>query len=112
MKIKLKKWEKLEKQDYDNLIKNGELLTSDGSGYKVIRLSNGNIAKFFRLKRIFSSALIWPYVKRFIRAVRILKKKNIPTLQILKHYKVPYIKRDILVYKPLEGQSLLLCRSQ
>ncbi|MCP4673256.1 MAG: toluene tolerance protein, partial [Desulfobacula sp.] len=58
------------------------------------------------MKRIFSSALIWPYAKRFIRAVQILQKKDIPTVQVINTYKVPSIKRDLIIYQPLEGQSL------
>lgn len=88
------------------MIKNGEVLTKDTYGDKVIRLSDGRIAKLFRLKRILSSALIWPYAKRFVRAVQILQKKNIPTVHILNTYKLPSIKRHLIVYQPLEGQSL------
>ncbi len=88
------------------MIKNGEVLTKDTFGDKVIRLNDGRIAKLFRLKRVFSSALIWPYAKRFVRAVEILQKKNIPTVQIINTYKVPSIKRDLIIYQPLEGDSL------
>ncbi len=53
-----------------------------------------------------SSALIWPYAKRFVSAVHNLRNKNIPTLQVLDAFRVPSIKRDIVVYQPLEGLSL------
>lgn len=96
----------LKKYDYDELIKNGKVLTKDKFGDKVIKLSNGNIAKMFRLKRFFSSALIWPYFKRFNRAVTILTNRNIPTVDIIDLFKVPSINRDLIVYKPLEGKSL------
>ncbi len=100
------RWKKLEKQDYYNLIENGKALTRDKLGDKVISLSNGNIAKLFRVKTIFSSSFFRPYAKRFVRAVQLLKKKNIPTVQIIDTYYIPSFKRDLIVYKPLKGQSL------
>ena len=41
-----------------------------------------------------------------MRAVTLLRKNNIPTVQILDTFKVPSIKRDIVVYQPLNGPSL------
>jgi SAM-dependent methyltransferase/tRNA A-37 threonylcarbamoyl transferase component Bud32 len=88
------------------MVKDAEILTKDTYGDKVIRLKDGRIAKFFRLKRIMSSALLWPYAKRFVRGARILKKNNIPTVNVTDLYKVISIKRDMVVYQPLEGESL------
>lgn len=53
-----------------------------------------------------SSAVIWPYAKRFVKAATLLKQKNIPTVEILDTFKVPSIKRDLVVYSPLMGPSL------
>ncbi len=88
------------------MVKDAEVLTKDTYGDKVIQLTDGRIAKFFRLKKILSSALFWPYAKRFVRAEKILKKHNIPTVTVTDLFKVPSIKRDMVVYQPLEGESL------
>ena len=88
------------------MVKDAVVLTKDTYGDKVVRLTDGRIAKFFRLKRILSSALLWPYAKRFVRGAEILKKYNIPTVTGTELYKVTSIKRDVVVYQPLEGESL------
>lgn len=88
------------------MIKDAEVLTKDLYGDKVIRLKDGRIAKLFRLKRILSSALLWPYAKRFVRGAKILKKYNIPTVSVTDLFKIPSIKRDMVVYQPLKGESL------
>ena len=105
-KIKTIKWQSLSSQSYDSMVKDAEVLTRDTYGDKVIRLNDGRIAKFFRLKKILSSALLWPYAKRFVRAEKILKKYNIPTVTVTDLFKVPSIKRDMVVYQPLKGESL------
>ncbi len=93
-------------QSYNSIVKDAEVLTKDTYGDKVILLNDGRIAKFFRLKKILSSALLWPYAKRFVRAEKILKSYNIPTVTVTNLFKVPSIKRDMVVYQPLEGESL------
>ncbi len=97
---------KLNNKSYKSLVKNAEILTQDLYGEKVLRLKDGRIAKLFRLKRLLSSALFWPYAKRFVRGAKILKKYNIPTVEVTDLFKVPSIKRDMVVYNPLEGKSL------
>ncbi len=97
---------KLSIEKYNELTKNSEMLTNDLYGDKVLKLKDGRIVKLFRLKRFLSSALIWPYAKRFVRGVKILEKFNIPTVKSVELYKVPSIKRDIVIYQPLEGESL------
>ncbi len=96
----------MDQADYESLVKNGTVLTEDSYGVKVIRLSDGCIAKLFRRKRIISSAILWPYAKRFVRAVELLGKMGVPTVRIKNTYKVPSIKRYLIIYKPLRGISL------
>ncbi|MCK5311249.1 MAG: hypothetical protein KAJ62_04025 [Desulfobacteraceae bacterium] len=97
---------KLNRKLYKNLIKDAEALTRDLYGDKVLKLKDGRIAKLFRLKRLLSSALFWPYAKRFVRGAKILQKYNIPTVEVTDLFKVPSIKRDMVIYNPLEGESL------
>lgn len=98
--------EKISIKSYNALIKDAEMLTNDRYGDKVLKLKDGRIVKLFRLKRFLSSALLWPYAKRFIRGIRILEKFNIPTVKSADLFTVPSIKRDIVIYQPLEGESL------
>ncbi len=98
--------EKLDNKSYKALIKGAETLTEDLYGKKVLKLKDGRIAKLFRLKRVFSSALLMPYARRFVRGVKILENHNIPTVNVTGLYKIPSIKRDMVVYHPLKGESL------
>ena len=88
------------------MIQGGKVLTKDYYGYKVIQLSDGRMAKLFRLKSYLSSALVWPYAKRFVRGADVLKKNGIPTVHVIDLCRIPSIKRDMVLYHPLEGISL------
>lgn len=88
------------------MIQGGKVLTKDYYGYKVIHLSDGRMAKLFRLKSYFSSALVWPYAKRFVRGADVLQKNGIPTVHVIELCRIPSIKRDMVLYHPLEGISL------
>ncbi len=56
---------KLSKADFENLIKGSGVLSEDRSGTKVYLLRDGLILKLFRVKRLLSSARIYPYSVRF-----------------------------------------------
>ena len=62
--------------------------------------------KLFRRKRLFSSALIYPYGKRFADNVKQLKKLAIPTVSKLDLFRIPSMSRIAVVYQPLPGDSL------
>jgi SAM-dependent methyltransferase len=98
--------EKISNKTYKELIEGAKPLTQDLYGDKVLKLQDGRIAKLFRLKRVLSSALLWPYAKRFVRGTKILQKHNIPTVEVTDLFKIPSVKRDIVIYNPLEGESL------
>jgi serine/threonine protein kinase len=96
----------LNKEQYQSLREGAEVLAADNHGDKVLRLKTGHIMKLFRRKRLFSSALIYPYGKRFAVNVKQLTKLGIPTVTGLSLYRVPSISRIAVVYKPLPGSSL------
>lgn len=96
----------LNKEQYQALREDAEVLAADDHGDKVLKLNNGQIMKLFRRKRLFSSALIYPYGKRFADNVKKLKKLAIPTVSKLDLFRIPSISRIAVVYQPLPGDSL------
>ena len=100
------KWTRMDQDTYDNLINGAEIICKDAHGYKVIKLQDGQIAKLFRLKRIISSAILFPYALRFVKGAEILQNLKIPTVQVTALCKVPSIKRDLVIYQPLEGEAI------
>ena len=97
---------KLDRDGYDHMTSGAEVMSRDRYGDKVLRLADGSMAKFFRLKRVFSSGVIWPYAKRFERAARKLLEMNVPCVEVIASYRVRFIGRDVVIYKPLEGETL------
>lgn len=91
---------------FDNLKKNAVVIEHDLHGDKVLLLEDNTYLKLFRRKRWFSSALIFPYCSRFIRNAKKLQHRNIATVSILNHYKIPAIVRTAVHYAPLEGETL------
>jgi hypothetical protein len=96
----------LSKEKYQQLRAGAEVLAADKHGDKVLQLNNGDIMKLFRRKRLFSSALIYPYGKRFSDNVKQLAKLKIPTVSKLSLFRIPSISRIAVQYKPLPGASL------
>jgi len=91
---------------FQELLEKSEVLMKDRHGLKVIGTPDGRIVKFFRRKRLFSSALWDPYVKRFARNAANLKKAGIPTVEVTGVFRVSSLKRDAVVYNRMEGESL------
>jgi len=73
---------------------------------KVLRLNDGSIFKLFRIKRLISSARLFPYVERFQANAARLASFDIPTVQVVAVYRIPAIKRTAVHYQPLEGITL------
>ncbi|MEG1040267.1 MAG: toluene tolerance protein [Pseudomonas sp.] len=97
---------RLPQVDLNQLILGAQVLEADSYGAKVYLLSDGNILKLFRRKRLISSALLRPYSQRFIDNVLQLEKKGIPTLKVLKYYKLEAPGMTAVLYQPLPGETL------
>ncbi len=97
---------KLSYKQYLALHNGAEILASDGFGEKVLRLKDGSIIKLFRIKRIISSALFYPYALRFVNNASKLKDIGISTVTVIDSYKIPPIKRTAVHYMELEGDTL------
>ena len=50
----------IDKETFDALISAGKVLETDENGIKVVETDDQDIVKIFRLKRVFSSAFIFP----------------------------------------------------
>lgn len=90
----------------DQMIVSARILESDSFGAKVYLLQDGNILKLFRRKRLFSSALMRPYSKRFIDNALQLEKLGVPTLRVLSFHKLETPGMTAVLYSPLPGETL------
>jgi hypothetical protein len=97
---------RLARVDYERMVAGARVLAADTYGDKVLELPDGLMFKVFRRKRRLSSAVVWPYAKRFERGARKLRERQIPTVEVVGIYRVKSIRRDAVVYRPLEGKSL------
>ena len=93
-------------QEYQYLVDSCQVLEKDSYGEKVLRCSDGKIVKIFRLKRFFSSALIYPYARRFSRNALKLHALEIPTIHVVRTAHCPQPSRDLVWYQPVEGRTL------
>ncbi len=96
----------VDKETFDAIINQGKVLEKDRWGVKVIETTDNKIVKFFRLKRVYSSALFFPYAWRFKRNANHLKRLGIKTMEVEKIEYCLSQQRHILTYKKLEGQSV------
>ncbi|HEF4760330.1 TPA: toluene tolerance protein [Pseudomonas putida] len=96
----------LDHSRYLALREGAQVLEADGSGDKVLRLTDGSILKLFRRKRLLTSAAWYPYAKRFADNCDALRKRQIPCPSIRQVYRIPSIERDAVHYDPLPGQTL------
>jgi tRNA A-37 threonylcarbamoyl transferase component Bud32 len=97
---------KLSKDEYAALRERATVIEADLYGDKVLLLADGTYLKLFRVKRLFSAARFYPYSKRFVKNVRKLMEKEIPTVTVIESYKIPSINRTAVHYYPLTGKTL------
>jgi len=96
----------LSDDQYRSLRADAEVIEADGHGEKVLRLADGTFLKLFRRKRLISSALLYPYAKRFADNIEALKDRGIACPSVIGVYRVATIHRDLVHYRPLLGRTL------
>lgn len=96
----------LDQQTYLKLTAGAEVLERDAHGEKVLRLSDGSFFKLFRLKRILSSSLLYPYAQRFADNAQRLNTLGVPSPEILGVYRIKDLQRDLVHYSPLPGATI------
>lgn len=82
------------------------ILEQDSFGPKVYELSDRNMLKLFRRKRLLSSALLRPQSLRFCANAVSLDRRGIPTLTPLKLYQLDDPAWTAVLYRPLPGKTL------
>jgi tRNA A-37 threonylcarbamoyl transferase component Bud32 len=94
---------------YQDLVAGGTVLEADGHGDKLIALRDGRYLKLFRRKRLFSSALMWPYARRFHANAGALRERGVRTVATERLLRIPHIRRTAVIYRPLPGETLRTC---
>lgn len=92
--------------EYQQLVSTSEVLEQDGHGLKVLKTPEGLIVKIFRRKKLVSSALIKSYATRFVENARKLNSLGFNTVEIVDLYYCKPIKRVLVFYHPLPGETL------
>ncbi len=93
-------------KQYQKLVDTGTVIEQDGRGVKVIKTLDGRIVKLFRLKSVFSSAVLKSYAARFVENAELLKQRGINTIDAQDLYYCKPIKRTLVYYHPLPGSTL------
>lgn len=96
----------LNETQYLEMREGAEVTASDHHGDKVLRLTDGTYLKLFRIKRLFTSAWLFPYWRRFERNAHKLTGLGVPTLRVKEVFKVSYLARTAVHYDPLPGNML------
>lgn len=87
-------------------LRTGEVLEQDRFGIKVVRLTNGDMLKMFRVKRSVSSANLFSYARSFCRNEKRLHQLNIPTIRVKQLFHLEAENKSAVLYSPLEGVTV------
>lgn len=96
----------LSEAEFERMRQHGEVLEQDTRGIKVIRLADGNMLKIFYVTRLFSSARLYSYARRFYRNAIRLQQLGIPTVQVSQLLHFANSSNTAVLYQPLPGQTL------
>jgi len=96
----------LSAEDFFTMTKDASVIEQDRYGAKVFHLSDGTFLKIFRVKRLLSSAVFYPYSLRFVRHSEALSNSGIPTLLPLALYRLPEKGKSAVHYEPIPGKAL------
>jgi tRNA A-37 threonylcarbamoyl transferase component Bud32 len=88
------------------MIVGSEVLEQDERGYKVIKLSTGDILKIFRVRHKISTTRIHSNARRFCRNAERLQKLGVNTVRIQKLYHFKNSTDTAVLYSPLAGSTL------
>jgi hypothetical protein len=101
----------LSAEHYGALINGAALLRADRFGPKVYETVDGRIVKLFRVKRWWSSSMLFPYSLRFRRNSGRLQRRGYACVTVDEIFYCHAVRRHGIIYRKLEGQPLdgLLC---
>ena len=98
----------IDEDGFRKLVSGCQVIEEDRLGAKVYLSSDGMILKVFRLKRLLSSALLFPYAIRFANNADRLRRLQIPTLEVDTLYRLRARRQHIARYRRLPGETLRL----
>lgn len=91
---------------FAEMIIGSEVLEQDERGYKVIKLSTGDILKIFRVRHKISTTRIHSNARRFSRNAERLQRLGINTVRIQNLYHFANSTDTAVLYSPLVGVTL------
>jgi len=102
----MRKSELLSQKTFEELLQGAAVLERDERGVKVLRLSDGDILKIFRVRHKISRARIYSYARRFCWNADRLAAKNVPTVQVKQLLHLEQSAETAVRYVPLAGETL------
>ena len=96
----------LDNEQYLKMRAGADVTAADEHGDKVLLLKDGTYLKLFRVKRLFTSARLFPYWRRFEKNAEALHALGVPTLKVIESIRLPEIDRTAVHYEPLPGNIL------
>ena len=96
----------LDNKQYLKMRAGADVTAADEYGDKVLLLKDGTYLKLFRVKRLFTSARLFPYWRRFEKNAEALHALGVPTLKVIESIRLPEIDRTAVHYEPLPGNIL------
>ncbi|MGV0036432.1 MAG: toluene tolerance protein [Candidatus Azotimanducaceae bacterium WSBS_2022_MAG_OTU7] len=96
----------LTNEEYLEMRSGADVTAADEFGDKVLLLKDGTYLKLFRVKRLFTSARLFPYWRRFEKNAQALHALGVPTLKVIESIRLPELDRTGVHYEPLPGSTL------
>lgn len=96
----------MSERGYQELSADARELERDRFGVKVLLTPDGRIIKLFRIKRLWSLAMLYPYSLRFRGNAKRLRRMGIPTVEVERLFYCHAIRRHGVVYPRLAGETL------
>lgn len=96
----------LSQEQYHELLDSSRVLERDGHGVKVLMTEGGKFVKFFRRKRLLTSAWLNPYASRFVNNARALRALGILTVDVEDVAYCRTVRRTLVFYRPVPGVTL------
>ena len=96
----------LTNEKYLEMRAGADVIAADDYGDKVLLLKDGTYLKLFRVKRLFTSARLFPYWRRFEKNSEALHALGVPTLKVIESIRLPELDRTAVHYEPLPGNIL------
>ncbi|MCB1801721.1 MAG: toluene tolerance protein [Gammaproteobacteria bacterium] len=96
----------LSRADYASLIDGAQLLREDLHGPKVYLTPDGRIVKLFRVKRWWSSSMLYPYSLRFKHNAQRLRRRGFTCVQVDQAFVCPAIRRHGIIYRRMDGDPI------